>query len=47
MLSSFIPSPGQALGGYDNALRVPFESLVSELRGFAQRVISLERLQFL
>lgn len=48
VLNSFNPTvKGRHFGGCDNALRVPFESLVSKLRDFAQRVISLEWLQWL
>lgn len=37
VLNSFNPTvQGRHFGGCDNALRVPFESLVSELRDFAQ-----------
>lgn len=48
VLNSFNPTvQGRHFGGCDNALWVPFESLVSELGAFAQRVISLEWLQWL
>jgi len=43
VLNSFNPTvQGRHFGGCDDALRVPFESLLSELRDFAERVISLE-----
>ena len=48
VLNSFNPTvQGRHFGGCDDALRVPFESLLSELRDFAERVISLEWLQWL